>query len=75
MDLRWAPQQQQYLTGSEQLKKSDLTTANNNRIIVGKDFEFENTEINIGNIKDLNSGDPFSCDDLTYSIKTTTFNS
>jgi len=64
-----------YLTGRQQLKKSDLMAVNNNRIIVGQDFEFGSTGINVGNIKDLTSGDPFSYDGLTYSIRTTTFNS
>jgi len=64
-----------YLSGNQQLKKSDIMAANNNRIIVGKDFEFGSTGINVGNIKDLTSGDPFSCDELIYSIRTTTFNS
>ena len=64
-----------YLTRKQQLKKSDLMTANSNRIIVGKDFEFGNTGINVGNIKDLTSRDPFSCGELTYSIRTTSFNS
>ena len=48
------------LAGKEPPKKEDLLSANDNRSIVRKDFEFGNMGFNFRNIKDLTSGDPFA---------------